>query len=42
VPEDDPRERQRMLSRRLAGRVNALFVRGWGTDLLTVRIDLDD
>jgi len=42
VPEDDPRERQRMLSRRPAGRVNALFVRGWGTDLLTVRIDLDD
>jgi len=42
LPEDDPRERQRLLSRRLAARVNALLVRGWGTDLLTVRIDLDD
>jgi deazaflavin-dependent oxidoreductase (nitroreductase family) len=42
VPEDDPRERQRLLGRRLATRVNALLVRGWGTDLLTVRIDLDD
>jgi len=41
VPEDDPRERQRMLSRRLTARVNAALVRGWGTDLLTVRIDLD-
>lgn len=41
VPEDDPRERQRRLSRRFAARVNALLVRGWGTDLLTVRIDLD-
>jgi deazaflavin-dependent oxidoreductase (nitroreductase family) len=42
VPEDDPRERQRLLSRRLTARLNALAVRGWGTDLLTVRIDLDD
>jgi hypothetical protein len=42
VPEDDPRERQRLLGRRWAARVNALLVRGWGTDLLTVRIDLDD
>jgi deazaflavin-dependent oxidoreductase (nitroreductase family) len=41
VPEDDPRERQRMLSHRLAARVNAALVRGWGTDLLSVRIDLD-
>lgn len=41
VPEDDPRERQRMLSRRLTARVNAALVRGWGTDLLTLRIDLD-
>lgn len=42
VPDDDPRERQRILGRRLAARINALLVRGWGTDLLTVRIDLDD
>lgn len=42
VPDDDPRERQRQLSRRLPARVNALLVRGWGTDLLTVRVDLDD
>ncbi|HEY0903902.1 MAG TPA: nitroreductase/quinone reductase family protein [Marmoricola sp.] len=42
VPDDDPRERQRILSRRLAARINALLVRGWGTDLLTVRIDLTD
>lgn len=43
LPHDDPRERQRLLSRRRpAARLNALLVRGWGTDLLTVRIDLDD
>ena len=42
MPDDDPRERQRMLSRRFAARLNALAVRGWGTDLLTLRIDLDD
>jgi deazaflavin-dependent oxidoreductase (nitroreductase family) len=42
VPQDDPRQRQRLLGRRLTGRINALAVRGWGTDLLTVRIDLDD
>jgi deazaflavin-dependent oxidoreductase (nitroreductase family) len=43
LPDDDPRERQRMLSRRRpTARLNALLVRGWGTDLLTVRIDLDD
>ena len=43
VPEDDPRARQRLLSRRRpTARLNALLVRGWGTDLLTVRIDLDD
>lgn len=40
--DDDPRERQRLLSRRFAARVNATLVRGWGTDLLTVRVDLDD
>jgi deazaflavin-dependent oxidoreductase (nitroreductase family) len=37
VPGDDPRERQRMLGRR----VNAALVRLMGTDLLTIRIDLD-
>jgi deazaflavin-dependent oxidoreductase (nitroreductase family) len=42
LPDDDPRERQRMLSRRLAARINAASVRRLGTDLLTVRIDLDD
>ena len=41
LPEDDPRERQRLLGRSPAARLNALLVRGWGTDLLTVRIDLD-
>lgn len=41
VPEDDPRERQRLLGSRFAARVNAALVRGWGTDLLTVRVDLD-
>jgi deazaflavin-dependent oxidoreductase (nitroreductase family) len=37
LPEDDPRERQRMLGRRF----NAALVRLMGTDLLTIRIDLD-
>lgn len=37
MPEDDPRERQRRIGRRL----NAAAVRAMGTDLLTVRIDLD-
>ena len=42
LPDDDPRERQRLLSRRRpTARLNAALVRGWGTDLLTVRIDLD-
>lgn len=42
LPDDDPRERQRILGRRrLAARVNATAVRSLGTDLLTVRIDLD-
>jgi deazaflavin-dependent oxidoreductase (nitroreductase family) len=36
LPDDDPRERQRQL-----GRLNAFAVRAMGTDLLTVRIDLD-
>jgi hypothetical protein len=42
MPDDDPRERQRLLSRRFTARLNAMAVRGWGTDLLTLRIDLDD
>lgn len=37
LPDDGPRERQR----RLGQRVNAALVRLMGTDLLTVRIDLD-
>jgi deazaflavin-dependent oxidoreductase (nitroreductase family) len=41
LPDDDPRERQRIIGRRLSARLNAALVRGWGTDLLTVRIDLD-
>ena len=42
LPHDDPRERQRTLGRhRLGRRVNDLAVRSFGTDLLTVRIDLD-
>jgi len=36
LPDDDPRERQRSLPR-----LNALAVRTMGTDLLTIRIDLD-
>jgi deazaflavin-dependent oxidoreductase (nitroreductase family) len=36
LPDDDPRERQRHL-----GRLNAVGVRAMGTELLTVRIDLD-
>jgi deazaflavin-dependent oxidoreductase (nitroreductase family) len=37
LPDDDPRERLR----RMGLRLNALVVRTMGTDLLTVRIDLD-
>lgn len=37
VPDDDPRERQRRIGRRL----NAAAVRAMGTELRTVRIDLD-
>jgi F420H(2)-dependent quinone reductase len=41
-PEDDPRERQRLIaSGDLGRRLNAAVVRASGTDLLTVRIDLD-
>ncbi|CAN5201938.1 nitroreductase family deazaflavin-dependent oxidoreductase [soil metagenome] len=36
LAEDDPRERQRRL-----GGLNAAFVRLMGTDLLTIRVDLD-
>ena len=40
--DDDPRERQRILGRhRLGRRLNDVAVRSFGTDLLTVRIDLD-
>jgi deazaflavin-dependent oxidoreductase (nitroreductase family) len=42
LPDDDTQERQRKLSRRLGARINAASVRRMGTDLLTVRIDLDD
>jgi deazaflavin-dependent oxidoreductase (nitroreductase family) len=39
---DDPRERQRLIaSGDLGRRLNAAVVRATGTDLLTVRIDLD-
>jgi deazaflavin-dependent oxidoreductase (nitroreductase family) len=42
LPDDDPRERQRMLGKGHPGRwLNAVVVRTVGTDLLTVRIDLD-
>jgi hypothetical protein len=37
LPGDDPRERQR----RIGLRFNAALVRAMGTDLLTVRVDLD-
>jgi deazaflavin-dependent oxidoreductase (nitroreductase family) len=43
LPDDDPRERLRYLaSDTRGGRLNAFGVRSWGTELLTVRIDLDD
>jgi deazaflavin-dependent oxidoreductase (nitroreductase family) len=39
---DDPRDRQRWLAaRRRGARSNAAAVRFFGTDLLTVRVDLD-
>jgi deazaflavin-dependent oxidoreductase (nitroreductase family) len=37
LPDDDPRERQR----RIGLRFNAAMVRAMGTDLMTVRVDLD-
>jgi len=40
---DDPRERQKWLGRRLpSSRANAAIVRLMGTQLVTVRIDLDE
>jgi deazaflavin-dependent oxidoreductase (nitroreductase family) len=42
LPDDDPLERQRALARGKPGRrLNAFVVRTMGTELLTVRIDLD-
>jgi len=42
VKDVDPRERQRWLAQKLpASRTNAAIVRLLGTELLTVRIDLD-
>ncbi len=37
LPQDDPRDRQRLIGRRF----NAAVVRLMGTELLTVRVDLD-
>src|SRR4029077_21175368 len=43
LPDDDPREGQRWPARRLvSSAVNAGAVRLFGTELLTVRIDLDE
>lgn len=43
LPDDDPRERQRWLARqRPASFANAAVVRLMGTNLLTIRIDLDE
>jgi deazaflavin-dependent oxidoreductase (nitroreductase family) len=42
LPDDDPRERQRALGKGHPLRaLNALAVRGLGTDLLSIRIDLE-
>jgi deazaflavin-dependent oxidoreductase (nitroreductase family) len=42
LPDDDPRERQRWLARQAPGSAaNAAAVRLFGTELLSVRIDLD-
>lgn len=42
VTDDDPRERQRMLARTsISRRLNAFVVRAMGTELVTVRVDLD-
>jgi deazaflavin-dependent oxidoreductase (nitroreductase family) len=37
MPDDDPRERQR----RMPNKMNAAVVRGMGSNLMTVRVDLD-
>ena len=37
LTEDDPRERQR----RIPNKLNSAMVRAMGSDLLTVRVDLD-
>ncbi|HEY1357583.1 MAG TPA: nitroreductase/quinone reductase family protein [Thermoleophilaceae bacterium] len=37
LPDDDPRERQR----RIPNKINSASVRAMGTDLLTLRVDLD-
>jgi len=43
LADDDPRERQRWLAKQLPSSArNAALVRFFGTELLTVRIDLDD
>jgi deazaflavin-dependent oxidoreductase (nitroreductase family) len=43
LPEDDPRERQHWLATQVPGSAsNAAAVRFFGTQLLTVRIDLQD
>ena len=43
LPDDDPRERQRWLAQQLPSSAsNAKAVRLFGTQLLTVRIDLED
>jgi deazaflavin-dependent oxidoreductase (nitroreductase family) len=43
LPDDDPRDRQRWLAEQVPGsRSYAAAVRFFGTQLLTVRIDLDD
>jgi hypothetical protein len=42
-PEDDPRERQRWLANQLPSSAgNARAVRLFGTQLLSIRIELDD
>lgn len=42
LPDDDPRERQRELARTsLSRRLNAFVVRAMGTELVTVRVDID-
>jgi deazaflavin-dependent oxidoreductase (nitroreductase family) len=42
LPDDDPRERQRWLAGQLRSSIaNSVAVRIFGTELLTVRIDLD-